>query len=341
MRVLITGAGGFIGRHLVEDQLARGREVTALDINSGYLSKLRMVSRIPVDTQNSSPGNGSIKIVERDFADFGSRDSELGKYDICFHLASAHLETDVSEEYFRKVNVENTQAFVERCHQAGLRRFVHCSSVGVFGDIQNLPADESSECHPDVAYERTKLAGEQAITDYARRFSYDLVAIRPAWVYGPRDPRTERLFRTIKKGRFFFVGDGRKLRHPIYISDMVEGFEIAAQHKTEPGEVFIMAGPRAVTLVELVEWIAKYVGVKPPALRLPQSLVYTGCLIMETGARLTGMKAPFTRRSMKFYTGNSAFRIDKAKQSLGFVPHVDLAEGLELTYRWLLQEARI
>jgi nucleoside-diphosphate-sugar epimerase len=102
-----------------------------------------------------------------------------------------------------------------------------------------------------------------------------------------------------------------------------------------------MGGPRAVTLLELAEGIAECVGVKSPSMRLPQSLVWAGCLVIEAGARLTGMKAPFTRRSMKFYTGNSAFRIDKAKKRLGFIPQVDLADGLERTYHWLKDQGRI
>jgi nucleoside-diphosphate-sugar epimerase len=327
MRVLITGAGGFIGSHLVDDQLARGREVTALDINTDRLRPLA--------------GSPRLKILEGDFANPDLPEPGLGDHDICFHLASAHLETDVSDAYFWSVNVENTLAFVKRCQAAGLKRFVHCSSVGVYGDIENPPADEDSECLPEVAYEKSKLAGERAVVDFAREAGYDLVVLRPAWVYGPRDPRTERLFRTIAKGRFFYVGDGRKLRHPIYIADMVEAFEIAAKHSSPPGEVYIIAGPRAVTLEELAREIAKCVGVKAPTLKLPLGLVWAGCVVLEAGSKITGMKAPFTRRSLKFYTGNTAFSIEKARTALGFNPKVDLEEGLERTYHWLQQEGKL
>src|SRR5690606_21254236 len=113
--------------------------------------------------------------------------------------------------------------------------------------LKNPPANEESECHPDVAYEKSKLAGEQAICAFTDQSGYPLVIIRPAWVYGPHCPRTARLFRAVNKGSFFFVGDGKTLRHPIYIDDMVEGFEIAATHEAAPGQTFIMAGPRAVT----------------------------------------------------------------------------------------------
>ena len=327
MRVLITGAGGFIGSHLVDDQLSRGNQVTALDIN--------------VDRLLSLSSNSGVKIIEADFANQPFIDPKLEGHEICFHLASAHLETNVGEDYFWKVNVDHTREFVERCHKAGVKRFVHCSSVGVYGDIKNPPADEESECHPNVPYERSKLAGEIAVRDYVDGSDYEVVIVRPAWVYGPRDMRTEKLFRAVKKGRFFYVGSGQTFRHPIYISDMVEGFEIAAKHKHAPGNIFIIAGPKPVTLEELASGIAESVDVKPPSLRLPQALVWSGVTVLEATARITGRKAPFSRRSMKFYTGNTAFSIKKAEQVLGFVPKIDLKEGLRLTAGWLVDKNRI
>lgn len=327
MRVIITGAGGFIGYHLLMDQLKRGNMVTAIDLNTKALE--------PIKKQHH------LRVVNGNFASKSLLDSILPEHDVCFHLANAHLETGVDDSYFWKVNVDDTRNFVERCHHAGIRRFVHCSSVGVFGEVKNPPADENSPCNPEIAYEKSKLAGELTVLEYARQAGYDLTVIRPAWVYGPRCQRTLKLFRNIQKKRFFFVGNGLGYRHPIYIDDMVEGFNIAATHPNASGQIFIMAGPRAVTLKELTNSIADILGVSRPRLRLPKNLVWMGVYSLELTGKFLNKQMPFTRRSLKFFTSSGAFSIKKAQKLLSFYPRCELKDGLQSTQAWIKDSGQI
>ncbi len=321
-RVVVTGAGGFIGSHLAEDQQRRGRAVTAVDLQTGHLTP-----------RLEAPG---LEFIE---ADFRSPEvvERLPGHDLCFHLASLHLETGVDEGRYQEVNVRGTRSLLEACREAGVARFVYCSSVGVYGDVRNPPADEESPCHPDIAYERSKLAAEEAVLEFARNTGYPVVILRPAWVYGPRCPRTLRLFRAIAGGRFVYVGDGSTLRHPIYVDDMVRGFEAAATHPSAVGETFIIAGPRWVTIRELVEAVAGCLEVPAPRMRVPRAPVALALKAMETAFGLLGRRPPIGSRRLKFFSGNTAFRTDKAADLLGFRAVVDLPEGLQRTLACYLE----
>src|SRR6185503_7561360 len=100
--------------------------------------------------------------------------------DVVYHLASAHLDVSLSDAHYHRVNVGATLSLLGAARQAGVRRFVHCSSVGVIGDVKHPPADETTKCHPVNIYERTKLEGERVALDFARQTSFPVVVVRPA-----------------------------------------------------------------------------------------------------------------------------------------------------------------
>ena len=122
---------------------------------------------------------------------------------------------------------------------------------------------------------------------------------------------------------------------------MVSGFDLASKFSGAPGEIFIIAGEDPVTLENLANGIADTLDVKHPALRFPKAIVWIGVTGLEFISKITGMKAPFTRRSLKFYTGNTAFSISKAENQLNFHPQVELQVGLVQTANWLREENRL
>jgi nucleoside-diphosphate-sugar epimerase len=254
---------------------------------------------------------------------------------VVYHLASAHLDVTLPDDYYRRVNIDATLNLLEAAREAGVRRLVHCSSVGVIGEVRNPPADESSTCHPTNIYEHTKLAGEQAALRFAWETGFPVVVARPAWVYGPRCPRTQKLFRTIDKGRFVIFGDGRTLRHPVYVSDAVRGLEMCAETDNGAGQVYIIAGKRPVAIETLVRMIAEVLQVRPPALRLPVTLGKVAGHGLQLAFKPLGRQPPFSRRSVDFFLKDNAYDINKAKRELGFQPQVDLRTGLLETLWWL------
>jgi nucleoside-diphosphate-sugar epimerase len=317
VNVLVTGAGGFIGSHLVDSQLAQGANVKAVDLHPGVLQH--------------AIHHPNLTFIQGDILDQEQVETWMSGIDIVYHLASAHLDVSLSDEHYRKVNVGGTLTLLTAAYRAGVKRFVHCSSVGVMGDIEKPPADETYSCHPTNIYEQTKLEGEQVARSFGKENNFPVVIARPAWVYGARCPRTEKLLRQVYKRRFPIFGNGENLRHPIYISDAVKGFELCAEVDEAAGETFIIAGDQPVIINDLLAEIARAQNVPAPTRRFPMALGILAGYTIQTGFKLIGRRPPFSRRSLDFFSKHNAYDISKARRILNFQPAVDLRSGLEQT----------
>ena len=317
MRVLITGAGGFIGSHLVDSQLEDGHHVRAVDLH--------------LDLLRQQAGHPCLEPIRGDITEKDIVQKLVESIDVIYHLASAHLDVSLSDEHYHRVNVGATLSLLEAARQAGVRRFVHCSSAGVIGDVEHPPADETTYCHPVNIYERTKLEGESIALDFARRTGFPVVVVRPAWVYGPRCPRTAKLFRAISKGRFPIFGRGRNLRHPVFITDAIRGLELCAETPDVEGEAFIIAGETPIESRKLVELISQQQNARMQRIYLPVFLGQVTGLALELAFKLRKRQPPFSRRSMDFYLKNNAYTIRKAQSRLNYQPQVDLLTGIRKT----------
>jgi nucleoside-diphosphate-sugar epimerase len=327
MNVLITGGGGFIGSHLVEDQLKKGRNVKAFDLD---LVSLRGLA-----------GHACLESIEGDIRDHELVRRSLAGVEVVFHLASAHLSLRTSDQEYWDINVRAAENLVHLCLTAGVKRFVHCSSVGIYGDVVGAPADEESSCRPELVYDKTKLAGEQAVARFYRETNFPISIVRPVWVYGPRCPRTAKLFRSIARRHFPVIGDGRNLRHCVYISDLVDAFDLCASRDEAVGQSFIFGDETAVTVAQLVNEIAQLVNVPSPRIKIPIQIASPFCLLTEAIFKAGGKEPPLSKRSLKFFTNNTSFDITKAKTLLQFSPRVTLGDGLRRTYDYLVQHGQI
>lgn len=327
MRVLVTGASGFVGSHLVKRLMRDGHEVYAL---------VRPTSRLDL-FDGETP-----MFVHGDLRDPASLEAIIRQHpdiDTVFHVAGVITPVSQGDQVYWDSNFAGTQNMLEACRQLPLRAFVQCSSVGVIGPLPEIPANETTRCAPDSSYGESKYQAEVLALEYQQKFGLPITVARPAWCYGPGDRRTFKFFRMVAGGRFFLIGDGKTRLHPVYVDDVVDGLlACAEQIDRAAGEVFIVAGPESVTLEALARTAARAAGVSILPFKVPAGLAKLGATVCEAVCKPLGLEPPIHHRRLDFFLRNQAFDISKITTELGFAPQVDMDTGVNKTIHWYQEQ---
>jgi len=253
---------------------------------------------------------------------------------VVYHVAAIYRQAGLRDDEYRAVNARAVAAVIEAASRMGVRRVVHCSTVGVHGDIEPPPAGEDAPLRPGDIYQVTKLEGERLAREAADRTGVELVIVRPTGIYGPGDRRLLKLFRGVARRRFVVLGSGRIYYHLTYVDDLVEGFRLCGEVPAAAGRTYILAGPEVTTLSELTGLIAAEAGVAPPRLHLPVWPFWLAGAACEFICAPLGVEPPLYRRRVDFFTKSRAFDISRARQELGYAPEVSLREGIRRTLAW-------
>ena len=319
MRVLVTGATGFTGGHLARGLAARGDTVRAL-------------VRDPLRARDLA--EAGMTLVTGDLARRESLAPAVENVEVVYNIAALYRQAGLPAPTYRTVNAEAVGWLVEAAADAGVRRIVHCSTVGVHGDIEHPPADEDAPLRPGDVYQVTKVEGEALAREAAGRRGVELVIVRPSGIYGPGDRRLLKLFRGVARRRFVVLGDGKIFYHLTHIDDLVEGFRLAGTVPGAAGRTYILAGGEVRIVNEVAQTIAEEAGVAPPGLHLPVWPFWLAGAACEAVCAPFGLEPPIYRRRVDFFTKSRAFDISRARADLGFAPSVDLRIGVRRTLAW-------
>ena len=217
MKVLVTGATGFIGEALTRRLVAAGHQV-------------RVLARQP--ERVAKAGLSVQEIHQGDITDVAAIGRAVSGAELVYAIAGTFREPNLSDERYREVNVAAVRYLMEAAKRSGVRRVVHCSTVGIHGNVVGEPATEATPIRPDGIYETTKAEGDQLALSYSAD-GLQTVVIRPAPVYGPGDTRLVKLFKLAGRDRVVLLGSGKPHYHMIYIDDLVEAFRLAGSDRRD------------------------------------------------------------------------------------------------------------
>ena len=318
--MLVTGGTGFTGSALVKRLISKGNEVIVLDNQKGIMHDdlVELGAKISI---------GSI-------ADKELVTACVSGCDVVFHLAAAFRKVNLPKSVYYDTNVTAMRQLLEICKAEKVRKVVYCSTQGVHGNVDNPPGDETTPIEPEDYYQVTKYQGEEVAAEFIKE-GMDITTLRPTAIYGPGDPgRFLMLFKRVKSGMFPFFGNGQALYHPLYIENFVDAFELAAEKPEGKGQVYLIADEKYYHIKDIVVTIDKIMKQNAKIKYFPFWSLYAIATVVEILYKPLPWDPPIFRRRADWFRQNRAFKIDKAKNELGYNPKVGLEEGLTKTYEW-------
>ena len=308
--VLVTGAGGFIGSHLVERLVELGARVRAL-VRYNSRNDWGLLELLPTPIKNE------IEVVLGDLTDPHSTTRVVQGQEIIFHLAAliGIPYSYIAPAHYIASNCGGTLNLLEAARQQGVERFVHTSTSETYGTAQYTPIDEAHPLRGQSPYAASKIGADKLAESYYLSFGVPVVTLRPFNTFGPRQSARAIIPTIISQGlsgNVIRLGRVTPIRDLTFVSDTVEGFIKVAECPEAIGELFNLGSGRSITIGELAQQII--------------SLLGSGKEIIAEDERLR----PEASEVMELLCNSG-----KAQKMLGWEPRVSLEEGLGRTVSYI------
>lgn len=320
MKVLVTGATGFLGRNLTPKLLQQGYEVVAL------VRKSSNTEGLPKEIQTR----------EADLLDIRSLVQVVQDIDVVVHFAAYFDFYPSDEKLMFEVNVEGTTNLMKACVGTQVERFIYCSTTETMGAIRFPPASEDTELKPDFSYGESKVLAEKAIREITSQSALAHVIIRPTGVMGEGDLYVMyEVAQQLHQGKVFALPSNLRARFMYtHIDDVVSGFVAAITEKSALNQTIILCPDEAISWEEFVDIMTSQLGVKPPRLRVPGFIAKFGIALLSPMKNRKRMTFFWHPKSVDMMNSDRVYTNEKAKRLLGWAPKVTMAEGFRRAIDW-------
>ncbi len=325
--VLVTGATGFLGSHIVDSYVRRGIPVRAMARKTSLRTWLQPHLEAGLAT-----------LTEGTMTDQASLTRAVEGVSHIVH-AAALIGPNVSDREYEAVNVEGTRVLLEASVKARVWRFTLISAFSTYGygvTPGGIVTEETPQM-PAIAYGKSKLAQQKLLFEAYEKEGLPGVSIEPPVIYGPRARGgIAPMFKVVKKRFVPMLDYGRERANIVHVADVVSLLEAADASERAVGERFLAVGPRFVTHKEIAQIIARSLGVRPLYMPIPLWLTVVGLVIHNAFLGLRGKD--ILLRPTYFYrtSGGADYRSDKAGHLLGWQPQIDVKTGLPETVAWFV-----
>ncbi len=319
MKILITGATGFIGSHIADRLHAAGHSLSAIVRGS---SDKKWIARLPVEYR------------EGEYADGAFLRKAVAGAEMIYHVAGV-TKAKTTEGYMQG-NHAVTRDLLAAVLAAGgpLRRFVHVSSGAAVGPASaGVPVDEATPFHPITSYGRSKMEAEKECLKAMH--SIPLTIVRPPAVYGPRDTDVFEFFRTMRRGIQPLIGFGEKLVSLIHVSDLADGIILAGEHPKSAGQTYFISSGAHYNWLHVGDVTAAVMNRRPLRIKIPEWCVYAIGAVAQTLAAFGDKPAVINLEKARDIVQDAwIFDGSKAVRELGFSEKLSLEEGVRTTLEW-------
>ncbi len=319
MKALVTGANGFIGRHIVEELDRQGWSINVLVRNNDNLFRSK-----------------NIRIFEGNILDKDSLSRPMNDVEVVFHLiGKTHDFSKNGNSDYLKINVDGTGNLLEQCRRSGIKHFVFFSSIKAMTEESREIIDETFYPSPSTPYGTSKLEAEKLVSEYGRKYGFKTTSIRLPLVYGPGNKGNMfRIIKAIDKGRFIMVGRGKNCRSMVHVHNVVDAAVKIAGNEKADGKVYIVTDGVDYPVKQLYETIARGLSKKVSSIFFPMSFARPLALAGNLGSAIIRRTLPFNTDVLNKLTESLVFSSRKIQEEIGFTPKYNLFNTIHKTVEW-------
>ncbi|UCD85117.1 MAG: NAD(P)-dependent oxidoreductase [Deltaproteobacteria bacterium] len=318
--MLVTGGAGYLGSHLAKELLRRGRKVRIFDVQS--------TKYIPEGAE----------FIQGDMRDSEAVRNAVEGIDTVFHLAFVQSLSKLPERERWDININGTENFLKASVEKGVKRFVHTSTIEIYGTHPPYPCPEDSPTDNPVGwYGRHKVETEKILWRYHREQGLDATAVRMPTVCGPgfynHRPLLMLMDRVIDGKTVAVIEDGGTKGDFVYYQDVIQGYLLAAEKKEAAGEAFNLSCDESSTHLEIIQALRRAVGSRSRIVKIPSSLIKP-FLYFLTAIKVTDLPS----YQFDYLIYHQVFSVEKAKRLLGYEPTKTAAEAVVELVKGYLQD---